>query len=155
MFIVKALLIILLIILFLQDLRYRAVSWIIFPAIFLLTFYYQLHWIEFESLLYQFAINLFLVFFQISFLIVYLRITKRSWRELTSKYFAWGDILFLLILGLCFPVYFFLFFLITSIILSIIVSLILRFKTVPLAGFQSILLALVLVFNINTSLYAV
>lgn len=155
MFIVKALLILFLITLFLQDLKSRAVSWIIYPAIFLLTLYSQLRLIELEQLIIQFVINLIIIAIQISFLIVYLRITKRSWRELASKYFAWGDILFLVILGLSFPVYFFLCFLIISIFISILVSLILRFKTVPLAGFQSILLALVILFNVNTSMYAI
>lgn len=155
MFVVKIVLILLLIVLFIQDLKFRAVSWLLFPLIFILVSFSQLQYHTLTQFIIQFAINLFLIFIQISFLLIYLHFTKRSWRELTSTYFAWGDILFLIILGASFPVYFFIVFIVMSIAISIIVSLILRFKTVPLAGFQSILLAMVLVFNINTSLYAV
>lgn len=155
MFIVKLILIISLIILFLQDIKSRAVSWVIFPIIFLSTLYIQLQSIQLDELMIQFMINLFIILIQISFLMLYLKFTNKSWTELTSKYFAWGDILFFIILGLSFPIPFFIFFLIASIIISILISLILKFKTVPLAGFQAILFAFVLLFNINTSIYAI
>lgn len=142
-------------VLFVQDMRTRAVTWIIFPAIFILNIIFQLSFIDAEQLVKQFTLNLFLISCQIAFLLFYLKITRRSWRTLTTKYFAWGDILFFIIIGLSFPVYFFLLFIILSIIISIIISLVLRFKTVPLAGFQALLFALILLFNVNINTYAI
>jgi hypothetical protein len=129
--------------------RFRAVSWVLFPALAIL---YVFHgWaagIGFKEIAYNSGLNL--AFLAVVFLLVWLYISlrRRRWTHLPDKLIGWGDILFLL--GLCF--YFtllnFILFYIISLLMIILFWLVwANYKPdaaqrhIPLAGLQAIILS--------------
>lgn len=139
----------LLIKLFIEDWKNRSVQWYLFPFILVCTYFINSRVLEnyWEVVIF----NLVIVSIQLCTIILYLKIKNYDWRSLTSKYFALGDILFLLILSFSFSSEFFLIFNICSIVFSLIIARILKLKTIPFAGIQSLMFALVLGFNLIIS----
>ena len=138
---------------FLQDVRFRAVSWLFFPVLAIL---YVVHGltagIRFQEIAYNSGLNV--GFLAVVFLLVWLYISlrRRSWTYLPDKLIGWGDILFLL--GLCF--YFtllnFIVFYIISLLIIIIFWLAWTYyrpqaahRHVPLAGFQAVVMSAFLI----------
>lgn len=136
----------------LQDMRFRAVSWLLFPALAIL---YVVHGlvagVRLKEIVFNSALNL--GFLAVVFLLVWLYISlrRRGWTYLPDKLIGWGDILFLL--GLCF--YFTLLNFIVFYIISLLIVIIFWLlwtsyrpdaarRHVPLAGLQAIILSLCL-----------
>lgn len=132
---------VLLILVFYQDLKYRGVSWYLFPALALLMLWKGL--MEFSAPVYlqSVGINLGLMLLQLGlFYLVSLRFLKAGskFTELLGP----GDLLFFVIMAMgigyeLFPILF-----TASLILSLLVSfLFFKGKTIPLAGLQAVFLA--------------
>jgi hypothetical protein len=132
--------------LFFEDWRTRSVNWYLFPSILVCSYFINSKVIE--NYLPNVITNLAIVLIQLITIVLYLKFKKYDWRNLTSNYFALGDILFLLVLSFSFETELFLMFNICSILLSIIIARIWKLKTIPFAGIQSLLLAFVLAFNL-------
>lgn len=150
MVVIESLLVILLLIIFIQDLRYQAVSWIFFPVGFLfmgiLSFYNGIR----SDLIFNSVINTAFVLFQLGIIYLFTWIRFKERKNIFKSSFGLGDFLFLImIIPMFSPVNYILFFL-TSIIFSLILFMLLRVlnlykkEKVPLAGFQSLFLIVVI-----------
>lgn len=146
MLIVYVIFIFLLSILFVQDWKSRSVHLYLFPCILTCAIYVNTNLIA--NYKFVVLINLVIVLIQLSTIILYLIIKKYPWRKLTTNYFALGDILFLLILSFCLTTELFLIFNICSILISLFIARAMKLKTIPFAGIQALMLALILMFNV-------
>ena len=134
-----------LLLIFYQDLRYRGVSWYLFPVG--LIFLWASTSEELSSLSYWSgrALNLGFLVFQLALLSVYFAWKKISFRQFWKEYMGLGDVLFFILLALVLPFPFFPLFMVGSLILSLLLAVVaFRGTTVPLAGLQALLLAVVL-----------
>ncbi len=143
-----------------QDMKYRAVDWIFFPAAFLLTLANA--WAGGAFSVQGVLLNLLLLLIQLAGLQVYISYKKGGWLMAGERYMGWGDVLFFLVLAVSFSPLNFVAFQLGSLLLILLVTLILhvaglRVRQVPLAGGQALLLALLLAAdftNKGSSLYA-
>ncbi|NVK51286.1 MAG: hypothetical protein HWD85_00005 [Flavobacteriaceae bacterium] len=121
---------------------------LLFPLILIIGGYVQITNQTVELYLLFTAYNL--SFISILLLILYLY-TKIQMKKKLSKSLGLGDVLFFLFLGVSFPTATFLVLFSGSLVFSLLVFLllkpILKEKTVPLAGLQSLFLTLVLIVN--------
>lgn len=133
--------------LFLEDWRTRAVHWYLFPSILVCTLLINASTMEDYG--YTIIANVSIVAIQIASILLYLKLRRYDWRLLTANYLALGDILFLLVLSFSLETEAFLIFNICSIVISLLVGLVWKLKTIPFAGIQSLMLALLWVFNLT------
>jgi hypothetical protein len=126
-----------------QDWKNRSVYWIIFPVLFVLNLY--LNYIP--TVYIDFLLNISIVLLQLTSIIIYLKIKGLRLSELFSKYFGFGDLLFLVVLSLSFKVDTFLIFNIVSLVFAILFSLMLKLKSIPFAGIQSFFLSVYIIYN--------
>lgn len=135
---------------FYQDYKYRAVSWFVFPLLFgtcLALNIYKTSWAE---TLYNSIVNFCFIFMILGTITIYFSIKYRRLVNITSQLIGWGDILFLLCLGVLFsPVNFMLFYTISLFVIALFSVLCKMFSPksemlIPLAGLQAALLMAVL-----------
>lgn len=149
---VEILITLILLMIFVQDIKSRSVYWICFPALALL--FMAMYGLKYGSLagLWPLAFfNLLFILVQLLAVSAWFSIRQKTWVNITQSLLGWGDILFLICLAACFsPVNFVLFY-IVSLIIVLMVWLAgkqLLFKNtrhIPLAGLQSLVLIAVLV----------
>ncbi len=134
-----------LVLIFWQDLKERAVSWYFFPMLFVLIFLYRMPSEGLEKIIEFAGINTLFLLIQLVMVSLYFSLKNRGWINITKKYLGIGDILFLLVITpLLTPVLYVLFYLI-SLLLIVVVAMLIKFvknyqKTIPLAGLQALLL---------------
>ncbi|MEN0052347.1 MAG: hypothetical protein AAGC65_01695 [Mucilaginibacter sp.] len=145
----RLLMLLLLAVVYLQDMRYRGVSWIIFSLLFVAVvavrhFSGQSLAVVGESLL----VNMGVLTVILSLLILYLLLKHLRFVNITEQYLGWGDIFFFLILALYLSVLNFLFFFVVSLLFTGVCHAVFvgfnKDKYIPLAGFQALLLMLLL-----------
>lgn len=129
-----------------QDFRFRAVSWFLFPLglVFLILWVFDgMSWAEIIQ--YQ-LINLCLMLSQLTVLFVVFKYRGVNPSMVFNKYLGLGDILFFFLLVFGLPTEVFLTFYLSSLILALLSGLIFYKKTsIPLAGIQSGLLCLLII----------
>ncbi|MFY7669779.1 prepilin peptidase [Tenacibaculum sp. MEBiC06402] len=141
--------ILLLLLVFLQDIKERKVYlWLLVSTIILNgVIYYQQTILELFLL--HISINLILILLLMLLLLLYV---KFKMKMNFSQALGFGDILFFLVFALGFPLETFLYLFVASLIFSLILFLIvkpiLKHKTIPLAGFQALFLFLILFINL-------
>lgn len=126
---------------FVQDVRHRAVYWIYFPVLLVLSVYLsmpQLNWMDL-------ALNLGVIVAMILGLTLYLSIKMHKLTSPMNGYFAWGDVLFLLSVSPLFQLNTLIFFITTGSCFALLVHLALTLlkKTtpeIPFAGYLSLYL---------------
>jgi len=139
--IIQLSILIILMIMGLQDFRYRAISWYTFPLLAVLL------------LLGNKDFNITEAFINIGFLLInfglatlFISLKKKKFTNLLKSHIGWGDLLMLLCLSLYFsPVNFFVFYLSSLVFIAIatgIYMLVIKpaHYTIPLAGMQGLLL---------------
>jgi hypothetical protein len=134
-----------------QDFKWRAVWWFLFPLALGLQSLLALKQIYWSTWAIYFAINLFIVAFQLLVLISYLKLVKRlNPSQLFKAYLGLGDVLFFIVLAAAFSPLNFLFFLLCFLLVSLIVALYFKrvLKTVPLAGILALAYGSVLWFSL-------
>lgn len=152
MLIIKLLILVLLIWVFLQDLKYRAVYWFLFPllaSLFILT--NLLQHLSYSSIAANTAVNAGFLLLQLLLISGYFSLKYRRWTNITRDLLGWGDILLLLSIAFYFPPLNFLAFYLGSLALILVILTIWKivdrqFKQIPLAGLQAAILAVLLVF---------
>lgn len=130
-----------------QDMKYRGITWYLFPLLAILL------WISNSNFVFRsFMMNVSFLAVVYVFISAWLSIKKQIVVNITEYYLGLGDILFLLCLTFYFPPFsFFLFYGISVLLVSILYGVYyLSFKpedrTIPLAGIQgSILLCVFLI----------
>jgi hypothetical protein len=142
----KILTLLLLLLIFLQDIRSRSVYWFLFPllTITLLFIRFQ-HPVILAELRQSVLINIGFFFIQLFILTIYFSIKNKKWINISQNLLGLGDILFLLSITFYLSVLNFLFFYITSLggvlLLWLIWQAISSKKNefIPLAGFQALI----------------
>jgi hypothetical protein len=136
-----------------EDFRYRAVSWWIFPLLALVNTGMEFKQIEPGSIL----LNTCFTLLNLAMLTLYVGLKEKKIVNITLSYLGWGDILFWLAACLLFSPINFICFFIASLFITMIVSLVFKsyflkqeFKTIPLAGMQSVTLLILLIIKIST-----
>jgi hypothetical protein len=130
-----------------QDFQYRAISWWTIPLVFLSNLSLAIGSFYFDWKM--IVINLILVAFQYLGVTIYFSIKNREVINITQQYLGLGDILFLLAITPLFAPLHFCCFLIISLFLTLIIAALLfilnrTLKTIPLAGFLSLYLLLLI-----------
>ncbi|MBB5440952.1 Flp pilus assembly protein protease CpaA [Pedobacter sp. AK017] len=142
---IRLLLLLILLVMGIQDMKFRAISWYLFPvlAIVLLLLNPSLS-------LQNCLLNIGFVAFVLVLLTAWFSLKQGSMVNLTRRHLGMGDILFLLCLALFFsPVDFFLFYLFSLLLICMGTGAYLLLRrpanfTIPLAGLQGFVLILLL-----------
>jgi hypothetical protein len=143
----------LLAILFYEDQKYRAVSWIIFPFLAIVFIVYSIITAGLTDMLYNSFFNLSFLFIQLLLISLYFSIKEKRIVIITRNYLGLGDILFLLCLAFFFsPLNFIAFYFGSLFIIVIGVLLYTLLKRsykpqLPLAGLQSVILMGLIIVN--------
>lgn len=142
------LLLFILIIIFVQDIRIRAVYWFLFPLVFVLSLWYRWQELTYD----RFQWNGMFILFSLLFLTLYISLKQQQITAIWKGFFSWGDILFLLSIIPLFSFFPFLVYFTLGTVLTLVFHLmyILRTKqsqTIPYAGNMSLLLVVVLLFE--------
>lgn len=135
-----------LVLIFWQDMKDRAVSWYFFPILFVLVFLYKIPSEGLEKIIEFAGINTLFLLIQLVMVSLYFSLKNREWVNITKEYLGIGDVLFLFVITpLLTPVLYVLFYLI-SLLLIVVVAMLVKIiknynKTIPLAGLQALLLS--------------
>ncbi len=141
----------LLLLIFWEDLKFRAVHWPLFPLSFILLFLYRLNGNTWQELLSHWPLNLIFLFLNMSILVLLFRFKGVSLAMLLKEKMGLGDILFFIVLALILPFPVFPLFFILSIAIALSTGFIwFKGKTVPLAGIQAICLLTILVMDFQS-----
>jgi len=146
----------LLIIVFLQDLKFKAISWVFFPLIsgLLIAYQYFSTGKQIEIILINTGISASFLLVQLLLLALYFKIAKKDFKLLLSS-IGLGDVLFFFVLCFAFSPFKYVTFYIFSLIFSLITALMVGLKgskiqstelqLIPLAGIQAVLLVPLLI----------
>ena len=140
-------------IIFYQDLKYKAVTWILFPLIAIVFITYNLYSNNISVVAFNSAINLVFVLLQLLILTLYFSLKARKIVNIAQQSLGWGDILFLTSVCLLLPPDTFFLFYVISLILIVLKEIISRIvfakfsEKIPLAGLQALLLSLLIIFQ--------
>ena len=152
--IIQLFIISLLILIFYQDYKYRAVSWILFPILTIVFLILNLFNHSVLEIVNNTAVNLFFLLFLFAMITVYFSIKNRRIVNLSNGFIGWGDILFILCLGILFSPLNFIAFYLISLFMIIIGVLFTKwlFKSnsdqIPLAGLQAMMLLILFIINL-------
>ena len=151
MLLVEFLILLVLFLVFIQDMMSRAVYWIVFPI--LTALFIVLRILQHQQITELWQPVLFnMGFLTIQMLIVsaWFSFKNRRWVNVTAQFIGWGDILLLISIAFYLSFLNFLFFYIASLIIVLSIWLILpavfklKNKHIPLAGLQALALILYL-----------
>tara|TARA_B100001115_G_C15842908_1_gene423228 strand:+ start:196 stop:639 length:444 start_codon:yes stop_codon:yes gene_type:complete len=124
-----------------QDLKFRGISWLLFPVVFALLLFHRWD----EIYLHPFDLGLNLAFLLMIILLQYIYFNLFRKKSIKSM-IGLGDILFFPLIAVALSNDHFLLFFPISLIITLLVSAFTRMKKIPLAGIQAALLTSVLVF---------
>lgn len=147
----KVVIILLLVWVFLQDLKHRAVYWFSYPLLAIVFLSLNLlAGLSSKELLQSTTINFAFLLVQWLIVSAYFCIKYKAWVIITSNLLGWGDVLFLLTLCFYFSILNFILFYVLSLVIVLIIWLggqkmfLIKSKQIPLAGLQSLIFALYL-----------
>lgn len=126
-----------------QDFRFRAVSWYLFPLGIIALLFWNYSQSSFGEMVSYQLLNLALLSFQLAILVLFFRLKGIRVTELMKSFIGLGDILFFVLLALGLPSLIFIGFFLFSLVVSLLAGqLFFRKSTTPLAGIQAALLFL-------------
>ena len=127
-----------LMIIWIQDMKYHAVTWFLFPLLLLLNGLNQPN----EAIVERSLINIGLITGMLLMLTLYLSIRQQRLIWPFQGYFAWGDILLLYAFVPCFEPQVYLFFFTTGTLFTLCIHALItirkRQKQIPFAGYLSL-----------------
>ncbi|AZI24064.1 hypothetical protein EA772_01415 [Pedobacter sp. G11] len=138
---------------FYQDLKYRGIYWWLFPLLFLGLFAHSVFVSGCMNVLMISLWNSSFVLLQVFLLTLYISFRKWKLTNIFEGYFGIGDLLFLISIACAFSVVNYVMFYIVSLLLCILLTLLLKYnknhsgEKIPLAGYQSLMLIGVLLFD--------
>lgn len=145
MLVIKILTLIVLLLIFVQDVKERSVYWFLFPVLVML--FFLTHLLEhhlFADTWLPVLINISFLALQFVLVSVYFSVKNKGWVNITTDLLGLGDILFLVSLAFYLSVLNFLFFYIVSLIVVLLVWVFWQAiakekgKQIPLAGLQAL-----------------
>lgn len=135
---------------FFQDLKYRRIH-VALPLLILIVSFFNSNQVSLAGLK-NVTTNITFFFITLSFLVLYMSIKNKRFLNPFQNYFGLGDLLFYVAITPLFFLYQYVIFFILSMLFSIIIQLlakkIIKENTVPLAGFSALLLFLVIINDI-------
>jgi hypothetical protein len=139
------LLILILLLIFVQDLRQRAVYWFLFPLLLLAGLWYKWNGLQLEMIKW----NALFVVFCLLMLTLYVSFKEKTLTPIWKDYFSWGDIFYLIAVIPILPFYSFLMYFTLGTILTLFIHTITLLKngsdkTIPYAGYMAVTLIPVL-----------
>lgn len=144
--------VVLLLIVFYQDLKYRGVTWFLFPILTILLFLISFSSKNLSLILEHTLINLSFLAIQLVLVFLYLTIKKRKLIKNFEDYFGLGDLLYLIVICIFLSPLNYFFYYTISLLLSLgMTSLFLIVRKdntwvkIPLAGLQSLFLAFLII----------
>lgn len=148
---------------FYQDIIYKAVYWLCFPALAIVLGILKIKQTNFTAFITDMSYGLLFLFIQLLLLSVYFSIKRKSWVNITKSLIGWGDILFLMAISFYLSPVNFIFFYILSLVLVLIFVLVQRrfskeisHEHIPLAGLQAVLFGFMMIagfMSMNISFY--
>ncbi len=147
---IRILSVLILSLIFLEDIRSRSVHWFLFPTLALLLTIVRIQHQGANVIIQTSLINIGFVVVQLVLLSIYFAIKTRRWVNITAQLLGVGDILFLFTILLYLSVLNFIFFYILSLLLTLLIWLLWTFISpgknnfIPLAGFQALIFILFL-----------
>jgi len=151
MLLTRILILLALLLVFVQDIKSRAVYWIVFPLLLVLFIVSDLvNHKTFGDLWPAILLNLGFLVLQLLIITCWFSLKEKRWVNVSMNLLGWGDILFLVTISFYLSFINFLFFHIVSLLLALTGWLIWQLftsqksKHVPLAGMQALALAVFL-----------
>ena len=142
----KMLLIALLLFIFFQDLKSRAVYWFLFPVLMALAFA-----VSWKTLAADWYLNILFLLLIMAMLTIYISLRQGKITYITRGHFSWGDILFLLAVTPLFSLQSYIIFFTAGTILTLVMHLgVMAFRkqeTIPYAGYMSLVLSVCIGFK--------
>ncbi len=144
---------ILLLVVVVQDMFYRAISWFLIPLLFLTFAFKGLLLIQPSQLVINSLINFGFILFQLLILSLYMSIKNKKVIFIVNSYLGLGDILFFVVICLAFSPANFIVFYLSSLIFTLIAfiayTLIVKNanKHIPLAGIMAALMTILILLN--------
>lgn len=138
---------------FYQDLKYRGIYWWLFPLLFFGLFAYSGFVSGWVNVLLFLLWNSFFVLLQVFLLTLYISFRKWKLTNIFKGYFGIGDLLFLISIACAFSVVNYVVFYVVSLLLCIFITHLSKYakmysgEKIPLAGYQSLILIGVLLFD--------
>jgi len=151
--IIQTLIVFVLVAIFVQDLKSRAVYWFWFPVLVCL-FSIDGYFVRHQLIRMQWlsaSIDLLFIGAQLLLVSLYFSIKQRQWVNISRELLGWGDILFLVSIAFYFSILNYLLFYISSLIIICVFVLLCRIfsvknnQQIPLAGLQALILIVFLV----------
>ncbi len=150
--------ILVLIMIFWQDFKYRGIHWMLFPVLGILLLVDGILKNDLTYYSMQLLGALFFIGLQLFVLAAYIRLTRGCWSGFTKRYIGLGDILFWICACLSFSLVNFVAYFMVSTLFALILHVICQQlpkynqKSIPLAGFQSVPLIAVFILEKLTQL---
>ncbi len=154
MLLLQIIILVVLLLVFVQDIRSRSVYWVLFPVLLIL--FIIMHLLQhhlFTDTWQPVLINSTFLVMQFLIVSVYFSIKNKQWVNITNSFLGWGDMLFLLSTAFYLSVLNFLFFYITSLIAVLLMWILWQAiakeknKQIPLAGLQALIFSVFLTCN--------
>lgn len=150
---------IILMLIFYQDLKDRAVNWVLFPGLALLGFLLSMSEVGWESTMMNALFNMGVLTVELSVTFLYFFVKTKQVRGFINIKLGIGDIWMLFALSFSFSPVFYTLFILTALILSLIFALLgKKNQTIPLAGYLSLFYFMFLTLNyfaLNYNVYTV
>ena len=108
---------ILLAIIAVQDIRYRAISWVVIPVLYLLCLLLGIRENGFQYVLDYSLRNLLFIILQLLIVSLYFIFRHRKLIKITGMYLGWGDILFIAAITPLFPTNIYILYMVTGMFL--------------------------------------
>src|SRR3569833_35483 len=157
MYLLKLFILVILMTVLIQDLRFRAVYWFLYPLLLFsfVVFNMSVNGQSLPLIAKTSLINIGFLSVQLIVLNIYFSIKMGRWRIVAGGLLGWGDVLFFYTVGFALPVICFIFFYIASLIFVltcwVVYNMCCRIEkkseNIPLAGLQAFFLAAVLSIN--------
>jgi hypothetical protein len=137
-----------------EDIRYKAVHALLFPALFAAAIALRSIETGFRDLAADFFCNLLLIFFNLVLVTLYFSVKQGKPVNITKGMLSWGDIIFFTCCAALIPFRWFCIFLPVSLVFSLLLWFIImafsakKDRQVPLAGLQAVFVLCCLVLNL-------
>jgi hypothetical protein len=137
-----------------QDFRFRAVHWILFPLLLILLVADSLFVSKIENYLDSISINLLVIVLQGLILIAYYKLKGTPFINFIRERIGLGDLLFVIVMAFAFSWSTFLFYYIAGLLFTLITWIVLRnhirtkSQLVPLAGLLALFMILIMIADI-------
>lgn len=143
-----------LLLIMIQDFRFRAVHWVLFPVLLILIIADGLYVSKIHDYLASISINLLIILIQGLLLITYYKIQGTDLSIVMKRMFGIGDLLFIMIMAFAFTWSTFLFYYIAGLCFTLLIWVTIkrvsttRSKLVPLAGLLSLYMIIIMLADI-------